>query len=741
MTAPAHNSLARASSSYLRSAMHQPIHWHEWGDEAFAVAQRDNKPILLDIGAIWCHWCHVMDRESYDDPEVAKIVNENFIAVKVDRDERPDIDSRYQIAVSALTGQGGWPLTAFLTPHGKPFYGGTYFPPQDHYGRPSFKRVLLSIANAYREKHGDVLEQATMVESAIARAELFATAGNQGLSPATIDAIAKAALKMFDERNGGFGSAPKFPHPSTLDLLMHHFTRTAEDELRIVFVTTLEKMARGGVYDQLAGGFHRYSVDERWIVPHFEKMSYDNSELLKNYVHAYQATGDQFFADIARDIIRWMDEWLSDRAHGGFYASQDADYSMDDDGDYFTWTLEETQAALTEEEAAVACLHYDIGEIGEMHHDPAKNVLYIRADVEEISRRLNLTGIRVHELLASAKKKMYSARLARPTPYVDKTVYASWNAMCISAYLESAKVLDLDEVRHFALRSLDCLLAEGWRSGERDAKHAPADEGGASIPTLRHVIAYSDPKAERRETAGVLDDYAFTVIACLDAYEATADLSYFRFARQIADAMVTGFYDQDEGGFFDTRNVAQLEPSTSISATDNQIAALGILGTRRKPFQDSPTPAGNSAAAIALLRLHGYTNEPSYRQRAEQTLQVYASSAAQHGIFAATYGLALARFIDPHRQVVVIGKDHSAAELYRAAQRRLSLNTVVLRLDADKAVAQNLPPVLAETVPQLPALTEKRSFAVVCSDFACQPPVFKVEDLACALDARGRSAA
>ena len=729
MTTSAANSLSRASSSYLRSAMHQPIQWHEWGDEAFASACRENKPMLLDIGAVWCHWCHVMDRESYDDPEVAQIVNENYIAVKVDRDERPDIDSRYQVAVSALTGRGGWPLTAFLTPDGKPFYGGTYFPPMDGYGRPSFKRVLLSIAQAYREKHGDVIEQASMVESAIGRAESYAGGGK--VSATVIDAIVESGQKMFDETNGGFGGAPKFPHPATLDLLMEQCTRVkhanaaSKEDLRHIFVHTLQKMARGGVYDQLAGGFHRYSVDERWIVPHFEKMSYDNSELLKNYVHAYQATSDDFFADVARDIIRWIDEWLSDRSHGGFYASQDADYSMDDDGDYFTWTLDEARAALTEDEARVAELHYDIGEIGEMHHNPAKNVLYIRAGDDEISRRLDLSEDRVRDLLATAKKKLYAARLERPTPYVDKTVYAGWNAMCISAYLEAANALDLAEAKHFALRSLDRLLAEGW-----DAKRG-----------LKHVIAYSDPKAERRDTAGVLDDYAFSVIACLDAYEATADLSYFRFARAIADLMVARFFDPEGGGFFDTETHDIAARAAASDDATQQQAAHGILGTRRKPFQDSPTPAGNSAAAIALLRLHAYSNEPSYREKAEQTLEVYAGVAGQHGIFAATYGLAVARFTVPDTQVVVVGMDAAAAELHRAARQSLAPNTAVLQLDASKVVAQNLPPALAETLPHLPALNERRSFAVVCSGFTCQPPVFETHELVRLLRAKADHAA
>src|SRR3954465_11963841 len=290
MSTATQNSLSRAASSYLRSAAHQPIRWHEWGEEAFVLAQRENKPVLLDIGAVWCHWCHVMDRESYDNPEIAAIINERFVAVKVDRDERPDVDSRYQVAVSAVSGQGGWPLTAFLTPDGKPFYGGPYFPPEDHYGRPSFKRVLLSIANAYHEKNADVVEQAKMVEKSISQAENF-SGRSADFSPHIVESIVEGAKGMFDTNNGGFGSAPKFFHPAILDLLIDQYGRTGNAELRNIFVSTLERMARGGVYDQLAGGFHRYSVDERWIVPHFEKMSYDNSELLKNYVHGYQATG------------------------------------------------------------------------------------------------------------------------------------------------------------------------------------------------------------------------------------------------------------------------------------------------------------------------------------------------------------------------------------------------------------------------------------------------------------------
>jgi uncharacterized protein len=701
------NSLSNAASSYLRSAMHQPIHWHEWDAEAFATAKRENKPILLDIGAVWCHWCHVMDRESYEDPEVAALINEHFVAIKVDRDERPDVDSRYQTAVQAISGQGGWPLTAFLTPEGKPFYAGTYFPPQDYHGRPSFRRVLLTLAQAFKERHGEVLESAESVMDAISRAEGFA--GKSGtLRQELIENMAESAVKLFDAEHGGFGAAPKFPHPSVLDLLMQLQAQSGNEQLLNVITTTLRKMAQGGVYDQLAGGFHRYSVDEHWIVPHFEKMSYDNSELLKNYVHGYQLTRDEFFAGVARDIIRWMDEWLSDREHGGFYASQDADISLDDDGDYFTWTLDEAEAPLSDDELRVAMLRYDIGEEGEMHHNPAKNVLYVRATAEEIAERVKKSAEEVRALLDSAKEKLYAERLKRPTPFVDKTVYVSWNALCISAYLKAARVLKLEEARRFALRSLDRILSQAWN-----------EKTG-----LQHVVAYSDPQASRRSVPGVLDDYAFTAIACLDAYEATADLSYFHFAGKIAQAMIARFHDPEEGGFFDMASGPEVGDGV----------VLGALAARRKPLQDSPAPAGNPAAAIALLRLHAFTNEASYRSMAESTLKAFAGIAHHYGLFAASYGIALDMYLRPHTQVVVTGHGEKASELESAAVMPLSFNKAVLHLLPEKVVPQMLPPALAETIPNLPAVKAGKTVAVVCSGFTCQPPVESVEELEQALE-------
>jgi hypothetical protein len=547
---------------------------------------------------------------------------------------------------------------------------------------------------------------------------------------------------MFDPQHGGFGQAPKFPRPAALDLLIERYAKSEsplleqngtgetgrpdsspQAALGNLIVTTLEHMARGGMYDQLAGGFHRYSVDERWVVPHFEKMCYDNSELLKNYVHAYQATGKEFFADVARDMIRWMDEWLSDRERGGFYASQDADISMEDDGDYFTWTLEETRAVLTTEEAQVAALHYDINEVGEMHHNPAKNVLYVRAGTEEIAQRTNLTKERVEELLATAKKKMYAARLQRPTPYVDKTVYVGWNSLCVSAYLEAAKVMGLGDVRRFALRSLDRVLSQAWRP--KAEKERRAGEAAAATPgLLLHVVSYSDPAASHRDVMGLLEDYAFTALACLDAYETTADLSYFKFAQAITDAMIARFFDATSGGFFDREPAAGGE-------------SLGVLGIPRKPLQDSPTPAGNPMAAIALARMHHYTGNADYRDKAEQTLETFAGVAEQFGIFAATYGIAVVHLLDSAVQVVVIADEadeEGARQLLATAVAPFAFAKTVLRLSANQVVQQNLPPVLGATIPNLPGLGSGKSFAVLCSGSACQAPVSDTGELRRALE-------
>jgi uncharacterized protein YyaL (SSP411 family) len=690
------NRLKTSASPYLRSAAHQPIDWHEWGDDAFARAKSEDKPILLDIGAVWCHWCHVIDRESYENVEIAKIINEHFVPVKVDRDERPDVDSRYQAAISAVSGQGGWPLTGFLLPDGKPFFGGTYFPPEDQMGRPGFRRLLLAVADSFHNKRADLERAASSLSEAVAQAEMF-TGARADFDLGIVDAQTNSITQLFDIKNGGFGRAPKFPHASAIDLILERYQQTKEKHLLAMAETTLEKMARGGVYDQLAGGFHRYSVDERWLVPHFEKMSYDNSELLKNYLHGWQVTQNPFLRETTEGIIGWVNEVLSDQANGGFYASQDADYSLDDDGDYFTWSLEELRAALPSNEARVMELYYDVEAHGEMHHDPAKNVLWIARDSTEIAKQLGLDEGTVRLTIARAKGKLLAARLPRPTPFVDTTMYVSWNAMFVSAYFEAARVLSGSlgsNCRAFALKTLDRMLKEAWTESRG----------------FGHRIA--GPALE-----GSLDDQVFSVLALLDAYETTLDPRYFTAAQKTMDLAIARYGDPEAGGFFD-------RPSDA--------APMGGLDVRRKPFQDSPTPSANSVAAIALVRMHAFTGDDRYYTFAKKTLEAFAGIAPQYGLFAATYGLAATLFAHHPTQVVITGpaNDPAAQALEAAAHRVYRLGKSVLRVTPETPQL-HLAGALRETLPHLPA---GKSLAVVCSGNTCLPPTSDPAQLSALLE-------
>ena len=688
MSSQPENRLKDSVSPYLRSAAHQPIDWYEWGHAAFARAKSENKPVLLDIGAVWCHWCHVIDRESYENTEIAKIINEHFVAVKVDRDERPDVDARYQSAISALSGQGGWPLTGFLLPDGKPFYGGTYFPPDDQGGRPGFRRVLLAVADSYRNKPADLDRAANSLADAVAQTEMFNGARGK-FDLAVVDAQIQSLTKLFDIRNGGFGQSPKFAHASAIELLLERYQETKEKRLLAMAETTLQKMARGGVYDQLAGGFHRYSVDERWLVPHFEKMSYDNSELLKNYLHGWQVTQNPFLRETAESIIGWVNEVLSDQRRGGFYASQDADYCLDDDGDYFTWTLEEVRQALLPAEARIIELYYDVEPRGEMHHNPAKNVLWVARDPAAIAKTLGADETDVRLMIARAKGKMLASRLQRTTPYIDTTMYASWNAMFVSAYLDAARILGGSigvNCREFALKTMDRMLQEAWGE-ERSFAHRI---GG--------------PRLE-----GSLDDQVFGVIALLDAYETTLNQRYFRAARRTLDHILEYYADAEGGGFFD-------RPSDA--------PPLGGLDVRRKPFQDSPTPGANSAAVIALVRMHALTGDERYYNFARKTLETFAGIAPQYGLFASTYGLAAILFARHPLQVVITGRadDPAARSLEAAANGVYRLGKSVLRLTgtgSDGTSLEQLPEALKETLPHLQA---DKAAALVCAGHSCLPP-------------------
>ncbi|HLJ40728.1 MAG TPA: thioredoxin domain-containing protein [Candidatus Acidoferrales bacterium] len=689
--APA-NRLKDSASPYLRSAAHQPVDWHEWGEAAFARARAEVKPILLDIGAVWCHWCHVIDRESYENPEIAALINQFYVAVKVDRDERPDVDSRYQAAISSISGQGGWPLTAFLTPDGKPFFGGTYFPPEDAMGRPGFKRILVAVAEAFRAKRSEIDSSAVALEDSVRQAENFTNARG-AFDPAIVQGMAASIIGNFDSRNGGFGQAPKFPHPAAIDLLLDLGQTSRDSNLLYIANRTLAKMALGGVYDQLGGGFHRYSVDERWLVPHFEKMSYDNSELLKNYLHGFQVASAPgaanaalapLFRETAEGIIAWVFDTLSDPERGGFFASQDADISLDDDGDYFTWTVDELRSALAPEEVSVMEEYYDVGPVGEMHHNPAKNVLWVASTLEDVAKRRGISEGDARLVFARAKDKLRAARLKRTAPAVDKTIYVSWNAMFVSAFLEAARAFGREDCRQFALKTLDRILAEAWNE-DKGFHHRV---GGTLVASL-------------------LDDQIFAALALLDAYEATLDKRYFAVAERAMQLAIRKYGDAEGGGFFDRASDAP---------------PMGGLDIRRKAFQDSPTPSTNSAAAIVLARLYGFTGNELYREWAQRTLEAFAALAPQFGLYAATYGLAALLHSRHTSQVMVTGAtgDAKAASLEAAANSVYRFGQAVLRVTPDTIAADALAPALKETIPHLDASAAQ---AFICVGTSCHPPV------------------
>ncbi len=682
--------LATQQSSYLRSAKDQPVHWYPWSDEAFARARREARPILLDIGAVWCHWCHVMDHESYEDPEIAELLNRDWVCIKVDRDERPDVDARYQRAVQALTGQGGWPLTAFLTPDGDVFYGGTYFPPDGKHGRPGFRAVLTELARLYREDPERVARQAGEIAGRLRAARTEATQGS--LSPEVLAEAADHMARQFDFRHGGFGAQPKFPHPGACDFLLNRWFDTRQTWQWEIVERTLSGMARGGIRDHVGGGFHRYAVDARWIVPHFEKMLYDNSELLRAYVHAAGAAaapapaapsppGDagQLYTEVIDGIVRWVSEVMSDPA-GGYHASQDADVGPDDDGDYFTWTPDEARAVVAPDEFEALTRHYDIDEAGEMHHHAGKNVLWIRQPPEAIAAAMQRTPEDVERLLAAGRAKLKRARDARPTPFVDRTLYTGWNAMMASAMLEAAAFLDRPDLERHALATLERLFREAA---------APDLAGG-----MRH--------APGSDVDGILDDQVQAAAAALDAYEATGDDAWQDRAGRLME-LVWRDYRADDGGLRDTARGR---------------GGVGFLAHELTPAQDAPTPSPNGVAGIVIARLAAHAGDERWSERCRALLDAFAGGLAELSVFGATLLRAADWALMPLTHVVVVGEDDEATmRLHRAARAAFRPRKVLTRLAPDATSRNRLPPVLQAM------LDGAAPRAYVCAGTQCAAPM------------------
>jgi uncharacterized protein len=642
--------LTDARSAYLRSAAHQPVDWYPWTEEAFARAQHEHRPILLDIGAVWCHWCHVMDRESYEDPALATQLNQHWVCIKVDRDERPDVDARYQRAVQAVTGQGGWPLTAFLTPDGEVFYGGTYFPPDARQGRPGFAGVLRELHRAFQEDGDKVKQQAAIIRQHVSAHTLESRPG--AIAADLVQRSVEGMGRVFDFQHGGFGSQPKFPHPTACEVLLHHWRDTAAPFPREMVDRTLAAMARGGVYDHVGGGFHRYAMDAGWIVPHFEKMSYDNSELLRVYVHALaslEATGGQAdgptgraggpadgdeggLASLYRRTIEGITDWvLSVMADplGGYYASQDADVGLADDGDYFTWTLAEVEAVVEGFERTAIVRRFDVEAQGEMPHDAARNVLWIRDTHRDIANALAMSPSEAAALVERGLDRLRAARGRRPPPLVDTTLYVGWNAMMASAMLEAGALLDRPGLDAHALRTLERLMTDG------------ADGAGG----VRHAIG--------SDVAGLLEDHVHLANACVTAYESTGERTWHARAEQLM-THVWEHYRAEEGGLYDRR------------AADGH----GLLPERLRPILDAPTPSPNGVAALVVARLAGHDPENAeWPARQEELLTAFGGGLDDLGLHGAALLLGADWALRPTTHVVVVARDDGQGQALRRAAR------------------------------------------------------------------------
>jgi uncharacterized protein YyaL (SSP411 family) len=680
--------LTDARSPFLRHGATQPVHWMPWGEAAFERARRENRPILLDIGAVWCHWCHVMDRESYEDEATAALINDRFVAVKVDRDERPDVDARYQRAIQVLTGQGGWPLTAFLTPDGDVFHGGTYFPPSDQQGRPAFRRVLSEIAHVWSEEPARAAEAVQGIEERLhAYGATEATRGE--LAGSVVDEALDEIANSFDFRHGGFGRAPKFPNAGAVDLLIDRWIEDDTEWARRAAAETLTAMARGGICDQLGGGFHRYSTDARWIIPHFEKMAYDNGVLLETYARACTVFDDPLFAEAVAGVIAHYRDVSPDLvAAGGFPASQDADYGFDNDGDYWTWAEDELRAALNDETLfAIAALHFGLDDPGTaMHLDPSRHVLFRRVDAADIAKRLGLSEPAVNQGIAQARAHLKRVRDERPRPFVDETLYAGWVALVASGHIAAARWRGRTDAGRAGLAALRRIMEESF-DAERGVAHRVGD----------------------RDAVESLEDQALVAKALLDAFEWTQDLAHLESARAVLDAMVRRF--RHESGAFHDRPPGE--------------AVHGALRRDYFPIADAPAPSGNGSAALALLRMAALTDEERWHELGTAVLRAFAGSAARLGSSACTYVKAMAWATRPVTTIVVVRREGDPAgdALLAAALGTPRVRTVVRAFSPDQLRPESLPQALRAMV------SAHAPRAYLCAGTVCAEPVTDADAL------------
>ena len=683
------NRLIQETSPYLLQHAHNPVDWYAWGSEAFDRARVENRPILLSIGYSACHWCHVMERESFENEQIAALMNEHFVNIKVDREERPDLDHIYQTAVQLLTGQGGWPLTMFLTPEQEPFYGGTYFPPDDRYGRPGFPRLLHALADAYHNRQEDVAKSTTEIREAMQKLSGF-HGGDGDLSMEVVTNAVRTLASNVDMVHGGFGSQPKFPNPTNLDCLLRYWHYSGNENFLNVVKLSLDKMAEGGIYDQLGGGFHRYSVDDHWLVPHFEKMLYDNAQLLSLYAAMYRITGEGRYARVAREVLDYVQREML-HPEGGFYATQDAD-SEGEEGKFFVWTKAEVDE-LIGDDSRLFCRYYDVTEAG--NWESGSNILHLTVSLQQLANLFQTDVETAAEKIEAARRVLFRVREQRIKPFRDEKILTAWNGLMLSGMIDAATALGDDQAMQTVRQTIAFLHQKMLRDGLLLRSH----------------------KDGQSKLAGYLDDYAFFAGALLDAFEVTFEPSYFDLARQLTDTLLLDFWDDVNGGFFFTGRRHE------------------TLIDRVKSGTDQAIPSGTAVATRNLLRLYAHSGEADYLHKAERVLRLYRQHMEQQPFgYGSLVGVCV-DYLNRPQEIVLIGKPD-------APDTREMLDTVYRSYVPYKTLIQVDPQDVESALAALPLLRDVlagksqvggKATVYVCHDFTCSLPVTEPADLAALL--------
>ncbi len=702
------NRLAHQKSPYLLQHAHNPVDWYPWGEEAFEKARREQKPIFLSVGYSTCHWCHVMEHESFSDPAIAEIMNRYFVSIKVDREERPDIDQIYMTYVQVTTGSGGWPMSVFLTPDLKPFFGGTYFPPDDRFGRPGFRTVLLRVREVWEKDRDKIVQSANQVVELLQKSVLADVGGSAKLQEPVLEKTYQQIKASYDPKNAGFGGAPKFPRPVVLNFLLRTYARTKQKDSLEMTLQTLRAMARGGIHDHIGGGFHRYSTDAAWHVPHFEKMLYDQAQLASSYVDAYQITHDAFFAETARDILEYV---LRDmRApEGGFYSAEDADSLLEEgkpevaaatEGAFYVWAAKQIEKVLGA--AAIFNFAYGVAPHGNVPPEQdvqgefrGKNILIARHSLAETARHFSKSEREIATVLSGARQKLFEARSHRPRPARDDKILTAWNGLMISGFARAAQALE--EPRYLS-------------AAEAAAGFVKANLYDPKTGKLKRRY-----RAREAGIDGFLDDYAFFIQGLLDLYESSFDVEWLRWAVQLQEKQDQVFWDSKSGGYFSTSGG---DPSILVQLRDDY---------------DGAEPSPNSVAALNLLRLSEMTGRQAWREKAERLFAVFARRLESNPEALPQMAAALDFSLSRHKQIIIAG-DPGAADtraLLRLVHGRFIPNKILLLADGAQGQKQ-----LAQWLPFLEGVTRKqgRATAYVCENYVCKLPTPDPEIVARLLD-------